>query len=186
LRHWVLSRRVFVLFLLGLFLTGLLFLYIRKPTVTVKVDSIQRAADTESIFQTAPTGVSPTKETEADEATILANRDTVIKAIDLCIAVEENGAPKEKVDFFYNDSREIWLTIQFENAEEQVIFNTVWVYHNPEDPLEFNYAHAAEGNGWVPYYLGIPDNGWPTGNYSVHIFQDDEYILTKRFTIQTR
>lgn len=95
--------------------------------------------------------------------------------------------PVNPTEKFQHNIPFIHAAVQIENAPENTVFTARW-YPPGQDPLDFQVT--TDGTRWIDFQLKqtptdtpTPE-GFPTGEYKVEIYVNDQLAGTKTFTVQ--
>jgi len=82
---------------------------------------------------------------------------------------------------FKHDAPFIHAVVQIEQAPANTNFRARW-YPPGQDPLDFPLQ--VDGSRWLDFRLTPAPDGFPTGDYKVEIYVNDQLADTKTFTVQ--
>lgn len=107
---------------------------------------------------------------------------TVIKQIVLAEdAAPTTFEPIRPTTTFKHNTPFIHAVIQIQDAAANTNFRARW-YPPSQDPLDFPLQVG--GSRWVDFRLTPAPDGFPTGDYKVEIYVNDQLADTKTFTVQ--
>lgn len=90
---------------------------------------------------------------------------------------KETKKPITVTDRFTPDTEVIYCTAKMENVPPDTKIMYVWYYTEPENDIEITKweGTASEGgSGYIYGYLTRPNDGWPSGQYLVKVYLDDQ------------
>jgi outer membrane usher protein FimD/PapC len=82
---------------------------------------------------------------------------------------------------FKSDAPFIHATVEISDAPPNTIFRARW-YPPSEDPLDFDLTTS--GTRWMDFRLTPTPTGFPTGQYQVEIYVNDQLAKTVEFTVE--
>lgn len=109
---------------------------------------------------------------------------TMCKSVDL-----ETGEPIEPSDTFSTTTPLIFCSVKVSNATLDTKISAEWLYLRQGDSDETGLLIAdwnttTEGTHYIPLSVTSPENGWPTGDYKVVLYLDDNEKTSVTFKVQ--
>jgi len=100
-------------------------------------------------------------------------------------AVQDN-LPVTVTNVFTTTSPVIYATGTLKNAPEGTEITGEWYYleTDPETYIDSSTLTSVDMNTSFTFSLSIPNNGWPTGDYEIRFFIDDQPSSTLSFTVE--
>ncbi len=106
-----------------------------------------------------------------------------IASLEISSAIDPNTyAPTSIAEVFPTDTPEIYATFFISGLDIGTPIQGEWIYENQQAGIA--ELHTSEKNQNAFFSFSIPDNGWPTGSYSINIYIDGELETTKEFSIR--
>lgn len=100
-----------------------------------------------------------------------------VNKLRFCEAVNSNSQCDSNTSFFSPNTPEISASVVIENATPDHLVTFVWTYLDTDieiDAVTYSLSNLGVSDSYsVSSFLTIPNNGWPTGTYSVEVFLDD-------------
>ena len=107
----------------------------------------------------------------------------------MCLSVDSDMRPLNATDIFATDTPEIFCSVKLSSAPSDTEVKAEWIYiqgelEGTQNYLIDDYTLTAEGTTYLGFSLTEPDAGWPTGEYKVILYVDEEEKLSVPFTVQ--
>ncbi|MCM3715115.1 hypothetical protein [Halalkalibacter oceani] len=99
--------------------------------------------------------------------------------------IDSSNRPVIRADHFTVDSPIVHLTGILNNAPDGTVMKAVWVYLETEPPTEIDFyeLESVHVTANFSFHVSRPDNGWPPGDYEVHLYIDDKLKETLTFQV---
>ena len=108
---------------------------------------------------------------------------SVIKQVVMAESVKpETFEPINPTTTFKSNAEAIHAAVQLDNAPANTLMQARW-YPPQQEPLEFNLP-PVDGTRWVDFRLTPAPDGFPTGEYHVEIYVNEQLADTKTFTVE--
>ena len=104
----------------------------------------------------------------------------------MCKSVDpQTMEPVEKTNTFSADTSEIFCSVKLSNAPSNTVIKAEWLYVQGEaDYLIDSVSITTEGSRHIGFSIPRPDTAWPTGDYKVVLYLDDNEELSTSFKVQ--
>ncbi len=107
----------------------------------------------------------------------------------MCLAVDSQSKPVNPTTEFAPNSPEIFCSVKLSNAPGDTEVRSEWIYVRGELDGVTDYTIdtltiSSEGTRYVEFSLGIPDNGWPVGEYMLMLYIDGKEKESLPFTVE--
>ncbi|TFH36125.1 MAG: hypothetical protein E4G93_02655, partial [Dehalococcoidia bacterium] len=106
----------------------------------------------------------------------------------MCLSVDSLSQPVDPTDTFGVNTPEIFCSVKLSNAPEDTEVLSEWVYVKGEvagvtDYVIDTLSLTTDGTRYLQFSLGIPDGGWPVGEYKLVLYVDGKEKVSLPFTV---
>jgi hypothetical protein len=109
-----------------------------------------------------------------------------ISDLSMATEVDQDNLPISIASTFSTSTPVIYATGKLNNAPDGTKLTAEWYYldQNPAYLITGTELNIENVNTNFSFYLSIPDNGWPQGNYSVKFYIDGEEASSIDFQVE--
>lgn len=107
-----------------------------------------------------------------------------IESITLSQDVDESYAPIDPNEVFKPGTSTVYVSVKINNMTPEDKLTAAWYYMETGEELNTtDYTPESTGSGYIGFSIKSADS-FPSGNYSVEIYLNDELYETKSFSVE--
>ena len=107
-----------------------------------------------------------------------------IESITLSQDVDDSFAPIDPTEVFKTGTSTVYVSIKINNMTPGDKLTAIWYYMETGEELNTtDYAPGESGSGYIGFNIQS-DDSFPSGNYNVEVYLNEELYETKGFSVE--
>ena len=107
-----------------------------------------------------------------------------IDSITLSRDIDSSYAPIDPAEVFPSGTSIVYVSIKINNMTPEDRLTVTWYYMETGEELNTNdYTTGETGSGYIGFSI-TSDNSFPSGNYNVEVYLNDELYETRGFSVE--
>ena len=107
-----------------------------------------------------------------------------IESITLSKGIGPDSAPVDPIKEFESRTSVIYISIEVSNMTPKDKLAVEWNYLESGDEIKTQATTGETGSGYIGFNLIKKDESFPTGNYNVLVYLNDELYETLEFSVK--